>query len=104
MRRIPDRSWALARAFWYRRSERCVDNARWVEARKVSDILSLAARSARRPFMSAMRQDPSQRSGPVGWPRVRATGEAGADADASDRGTVSEAGSLLSVVVPAKNE
>src|SRR5262245_39884160 len=49
-------------------------------------------RQARRPFMSAMRQDTSQRSGPAGWPRVRAAGEG------------PEAGSLLSVVVPAKNE
>jgi dolichol-phosphate mannosyltransferase len=44
--------------------------------------------------MSAMRQDPSHRSGPAGWSRVRAAGE----------GPGREAGSLLSVVVPAKNE
>jgi glycosyltransferase involved in cell wall biosynthesis len=44
--------------------------------------------------MSAMRQDPSHRSGPAGWSRVRASGEESARA----------AGSLLSVVVPAKNE
>ena len=44
--------------------------------------------------MSAMRQDPSHGSGPAVWSRVRTAG------DQPGR----EAGSLLSVVVPAKNE
>jgi dolichol-phosphate mannosyltransferase len=44
--------------------------------------------------MSAMRQDPSHRSGPAGWSRVRAAGES------PER----ERGGVLSVVVPAKNE
>src|SRR5947199_9792948 len=46
--------------------------------------------------MSAMRQDPSHRPGPAGWSRVRASGEG----PGRDR----EAGTWLSVVVPAKNE
>jgi glycosyltransferase involved in cell wall biosynthesis len=44
--------------------------------------------------MSAMRQDPSQRPGPAGWSRLR-TAVAGQER---------EPGSLLSIVVPAKNE
>lgn len=48
--------------------------------------------------MSAMRQDPSQRSGPAGWPRVRASVEG------TGPGRGVEAGSLLSVVIPARNE
>jgi glycosyltransferase involved in cell wall biosynthesis len=44
--------------------------------------------------MSAMRQDRSHRSGPAGWSRLRAAGDQAEQAGAS----------LLSVVVPARNE
>jgi dolichol-phosphate mannosyltransferase len=72
-----------------------VDNTRRIETRRVSQSCA-AARSAGKEaiLMSAMRQDPSHRSGPAGWSRVRTSGE----------GPDREAGSLLSVVVPSKNE
>src|SRR4051812_47264369 len=44
--------------------------------------------------MSAMRQDPSHRSGPAGFSRIRASSE----------GVEREVGGELSVIVPAKNE
>jgi glycosyltransferase involved in cell wall biosynthesis len=72
-----------------------VDNARRVEAKE--GLVALRCRSIGGQgghSMSAMRQDPSHRSGLAGWPRVRAAGEG------PERG----AGSVLSVVVPAKNE
>lgn len=48
--------------------------------------------------MSSTRHDPSQRSGPMGWPRAQGSGE-----DAGLAGEAAGAG-VLSVVVPAKNE
>jgi glycosyltransferase involved in cell wall biosynthesis len=72
-----------------------VDNARRVEAKE--GLVTLRRRSVGGQgghSMSAMRQDPSHRSGLAGWSRVRAAGE----------GPEREAGGVLSVVVPAKNE